>query len=247
MTSKKTSDLHFSNSSLNSTEVPPLDAQTANQLLNNVFEACDMEPNSIPVEVLESWGNYKKPAFDIGRMISYVFIILLILLPLLFFHPNIAAKRVNVESASDATYDIHIQTLLPVSNVSASLNDEPVALIRKGSKEYTTTLTKNGTLTITAETFNGQKTTRTYEVTHLDTDKPDFIQSYTKDNLVYLVVQDTYSGINYAGITGLTPVSYDESTGTIVFQIPDTPQTVTIPDNAGNELTLLISPVNTNE
>lgn len=246
MTSKKSSDLHFSNSSLNSTEIPQLDAQTANQLLNNVFEACDMEPSSIPVEVLESWGNYKKPAFDFGKLVSYVFLVLLILLPLLFFHPNIATKRVNVESASDATYDIHIQTLLPVTNVSASLNDEPVALISKGSKEYTTTLTKNGTLTITAKTFNGQETTRTYEVTHLDTDKPEFIQSYTKDNQVYLVVQDTYSGINYAGITGLTPVSYDESTGTIVFDIPDQPQSVTIPDNAGNELTLLISPVDTN-
>ena len=246
MTSKKQSDLHFSNSSLNSAEIPPLDAQTANQLLNNVFEACDMEPSSIPVEVLESWGNYKKPAFDLGKFISYTFIVLLILLPLLFFHPNISAKRVNVESATDATYNISVETLLPVNNVNATLNGEPVALIEKGSKEYTTTLTKNGTLTITATTFNGQKATRTYEVTHLDTEKPKFIQSYTKDNQVYLVVQDTFSGINYAGITGLTPVSYDESTCTIVFQIPDSPQSVTIPDNAGNELTLLISPVDKN-
>lgn len=246
MTSKKQSELHFSNPSLNNAEIPPLDAQTANQLLSNVFEACDMEPSSIPVEVLESWGNYKKPAFDLGKMISYIFVILLILLPLLFFHPNISAKRVNVESAKDASYDITVQTLLPVDNVSAELDGEPVALIEKGAKEYTTTLTKNGTLTITATTFNGQKTTRTYEVTHLDTDKPQFIQSYTKDNLVYLVVQDTFSGINYAGITGLTPVSYDENTGTIVFQIPDSPQSVTIPDNAGNELTLLISPVDAN-
>ena len=71
MIEKKQSDLHFSNPSLNSTEIPTLDTQTANQLLNNVFEACNMEPNSIPVEVLESWGNYKKPAFDFGKMISY--------------------------------------------------------------------------------------------------------------------------------------------------------------------------------
>ena len=245
MTNKKQSDLHFSNPSLNNAEIPKLDAQTANQLLSNVFEACDMEPSSIPVEVLESWGNYKKPAFDLGKFISYTFIVLLILLPLLFFHPNISAKRVNVDSTTDAVYNITVQTLLPVNNVSASLDGEPIALINEGSKEYTTTLKKNGTLTITATTFNGQKTTRTYEVTHLDTDKPQFIQSYTKDNQVYLVVQDTYSGINYSGITGMTPVSYDESTGTIVFQIPDSPQTVTIPDNAGNELTLLISPVDT--
>lgn len=247
VTSKKQPELHFSNSSPNSTEIPKLDAQTANQLLNNVFEACDMEPSTIPVEVLESWGNYKKPAFDLGKMISYVFIVILILLPLMFFHPNIAASRINVNSATDATYNIHIQTLLPVTNVSASLDGEPVALIENSQKEYTATLTKNGSLTITATTFNGQKTTRTYAVTHLDTDKPEFIQSYTQDDKVYLVVQDTFSGIDYENITGLTPLSYDESTGTIVFQIPEAPQTVTIPDHAGNELTLLISPVDTNK
>lgn len=247
MTSKNKSELRFSNPSLNSTEIPKLDAQTANQLLNNVFEACDMEPSTIPVEVLESWGNYKKPTFDFGKMISYVFIVLLILLPLIFFHPNIAASRVNVNSATDATYNIRIQTLLPVKSVSASLDGEPVALIEKDQKEYTATLTTNGTLTITATTFNGQKATRTYAVTHLDTDKPEFIQSYTQDDKVYLVVQDTFSGVNYENITGLTPISYDESTGTIVFQIPETPQTVTIPDHAGNELTLLISPVDTSK
>ena len=102
------------------------------------------------------------------------------------------------------------------------------------------------TLTIIAKSFNGQKTCQSYEVTHLDTDKPVFIQSYTQEHQVFLVVQDTYSGINYAGITGLTPTSYDESTGTIAFDIPVEPQSVTIPDNAGNELTLLISPVSTN-
>ena len=54
---------HPDNSSLNNTEhtdIPELDTQTANQLLDNVFAACDMEPSVVPVEVLESWGNYKK-------------------------------------------------------------------------------------------------------------------------------------------------------------------------------------------
>ena len=60
MIEKKAIRPSFFKPSLNSTEIPALDTQTANQLLNNVFEACNMEPNSIPVEVLESWGNYKK-------------------------------------------------------------------------------------------------------------------------------------------------------------------------------------------
>ena len=65
-------------------EIPPLDAQTANQLLNNVFTSCDMKPSVIPVEVLESWGNYKKPVFNFGRFIAYIGVVLLVLLPLIF-------------------------------------------------------------------------------------------------------------------------------------------------------------------
>lgn len=42
---------HPDNSSLNNTEhtdIPELDTQTANQLLGNVFAACDMEPSVVP-------------------------------------------------------------------------------------------------------------------------------------------------------------------------------------------------------
>lgn len=245
MTRKKKPTIDFSDLSLNSTEIPELDTQTANQLLNNVFKACDMEPSSIPVEVLESWGNYRKPPFDFGRTISYGFVVLMVLLPLQFFHPTVSAKRINLESTSDAVYDISVKTLLPVTGVSAELNGKPVSLQQKGKHDYTTTLTENGTLTVTAVALNGQKTTQTYEVTHLDMDKPAFIQSYTQGDLVYLVVRDTYSGIDYENISGMTPQSIDEDTGTIAFTIPDEPQTVTIPDKAGNELMLLISPVKT--
>ena len=56
---------HPDNSSLNNTEhtdIPELDTQTANQLLDNVFAACDMEPSVVPVEVLESWEIIKSTA-----------------------------------------------------------------------------------------------------------------------------------------------------------------------------------------
>ena len=91
--------------------------------------------------------------------------------------------------------------------------------------------------------MNGQTAVKTYTVSHLDMDKPVFIKSYTKDDLIYLVVQDTYSGIDYGNIRGLKPVSYDIEEGIITFRIPKTPTSVIIPDHAGNELKLLVSPI----
>lgn len=224
-------------------EIPALDIQTANQMLNNVFTACDMNPNTIPVEVLESWGNYRRNNFHIGRVIAYVCTVLLVLLPLLFIRPSIIAKRTDVSSTSNAIYHVEVRTLLPVREAYAELDGRPVSLVKTDSHSYTAELTQNGSLTLTATSINGQTVSRTYQVSHLDTDKPELISSHSEDGLVYLELLDTYSGIDYENISGLTPESIDTDTGVVTFHIPETPTTVIIPDNAGNELSLLLSPV----
>ncbi len=224
-------------------DIPELDIQTADQLLNNILSACEMPPNTIPIDVLQSWGNYYKPRFNIVSKITYIIIVLLILLPLMFFKPAIVAERTNVDSAKDAAYKIEIRTLLPISSVTASLDGTPVALKAADPRHYTAEVTDNGTLEITAIAFNGQIVTRTYTVAHIDTEKPVFIDSYSKDGYVYILVQDTYSGIDYENISGLVPEAYDEDTGLITFRVPDVTTTLTIPDKAGNEISLLLSPV----
>ena len=134
--------------------------------------------------------------------------------------------------------------MLPIRDASADLDGHPIALTKAGSHSYSAEITQNGTLTITATSVNGQTVTRTYQVSHLDTDKPELVNSYSQDGVVYLEILDTFSGIDYDHITGITPESVNTDTGVIAFRIPDTPTTVTVPDNAGNELTLLLSPVN---
>lgn len=225
-------------------KIPDLEPQAAGELLNHIFARRDMEPATIPVEILESWENYKKPGFIWEKAAACIFLLLLLLLPCLFLKPSIVAERTNVNSASNALYVIRIQSLLPVRSVNATLdNSTPVHLRKSGSKEYTAEIISNGKLKIKAVSMNGQTAVKTYTVTHLDMDKPVFIKSYTKDDLIYLVVQDTYSGIDYGNIRGLKPVSYDIEEGIITFRIPKTPTSVIIPDHAGNELKLLVSPI----
>ena len=234
---------HVSSQSRRS-RIPDLEPQAAGELLNHVFARRYMEPSTIPVEILESWENYKKPGFRWEKAAACIFLILLLLLPFLFLKPSIVAERKNVDSASNALYDIRIQSLLPVRSVSATLdNSTPVPLRKSGFKKYTAEIISNGKLKIKAVSMNGQTTVKTYTVSHLDMDKPEFIKSYTQDDLIYLVVQDTYSGIDYGNIRGLKPESYDIEEGIITFRIPKTPTSVIIPDHAGNELKLLVSPI----
>ncbi|MEI3210143.1 MAG: hypothetical protein V8S14_03970 [Lachnospiraceae bacterium] len=129
-----TSELDLHASSFDNTDIPALDSKTANQLLNNVFNACDMEPSTIPVEVLEDWGNYKKTTFGFGRTLAYLCTLLLILMPLLFIKPTIIAERTKVDSAQSAVYNIRVKTLLPIGEVTADLDGHPVALTKKDTQ-----------------------------------------------------------------------------------------------------------------
>ena len=199
-------------------KIPDLEPQAAGELLNHIFARRDITW-LIPMEILESWENYK--SLDLWEKVAVIFSWLLLLLPCLFLKPSIVAERTNVDSASNALYVIRIQSLLPVRSVNATLdNSTPVHLRKSGSKEYTAEIISNGKLKIKAVSMNGQTAVKTYTVTHLDMDKPVFIKSYTKDDLIYLVVQDTYSGIDYGNIRGLKPVSYDIEEGIITFRIP---------------------------
>lgn len=226
---------------------PDLDLRAANRILDSVFAACNMNLSVIPVEILTSWGNFKKPDFRPVQFISAAILLILILLPVWFLSPSVVAERTDVASATNAVYNIHIKSLLPLRFVSASLDGEPVSLSRRDKKDYSAELTENGEFVITAVSLNGQITSRTYEVSYLDMEKPEFIESYVKDGKLYLVVRDTYSGINYSEISGLEPESYNADENIIIFKVPEEDVTVIIPDNAGNLLSLKLSPVNKNE
>lgn len=237
------------NNNMNLDGIPELDSATASELLNNIFAECETVPNAIPLETLEAWGNYKKTDFRRGRVISYIVLVILVLLPLLFFKPTIVAQRTNVDSTDSAVYEIQVKTLMPVDGVAATINGTPVTLEKVNSKNYMVAIPQNGKLEITATTINGQFTVKTYEVSHIDIAKPELINSYTEDGNLSIIIRDTYSGIDYSGITGIDaagrtiePLSIDEDTGTLLFKIPEQPVNVQIPDNAGNVLEILLSP-----
>lgn len=218
-----------------------LDAFTANRVLTNALAVCGIAPSDVPVDVLESWMNYTKPGIYRVRYLIYTMLAVLVLLPLLFLKPSVKAEWTGADKHG-AEYTIYIRSVLPVSTVSASLNGSPADLKKAGGREYRTVIEKNGELAVTVKSINGQTYTRSYYLNPFDTTAPELIVSEKRSGQIFLTIRETYSGIDYDGITGMTPKSYDPESGVIVFSEPDTDVIVTIPDHAGNKLTLNLSP-----
>lgn len=224
--------------------IPSLDAMTANKILNAALETNKMDPTSIPVEVLENWGNFNRSTFRVAKKFTYVLLVFTILLPMLFITPNIVAERVNVGNSqtSSAMYDIEIKGILPARGVSATLDGVPIPVHQESTKDFKVEVTDNGELEITAVSINGQVRNRKYTVNYLDTERPVFLGSKLSGSSIIITVEDTYSGINYDGIEGLKVISFDKEEGTITFKLPSEPTVVKVPDNAGNLLEMLVSP-----
>ena len=56
--------------------MPQLDPETASRILEQTFEANEMEKNTIPLEVLASYSNYRRERFSLQRMLLIVIMLL---------------------------------------------------------------------------------------------------------------------------------------------------------------------------
>ena len=228
-----------------------LDPERAGRILTSVFASCGKPPSAVPVRTFMEWGNYTKHSFRAGKALCFAALAAMALLPLCFLHPEIYAVRTNIDSTQHAAYTITVNSLLPVTDVSAELDGSTVPLQKNSGTSYSAELDGNGTLLLSAVSVNGQTSSVEYNVNYIDSEKPELVNYYTKNGLVCIVVKDSYSGIDFSGITAkdasgasVSPVSCDKDTETITFSIPSSSVRVSIPDNAGNILVLVISPDN---
>ena len=70
-----------------------LDPQVASQMLSNIFDACDIEQNSVPLEVLTSYSNYRKERYTFQKFTIAIIMILFFLLPILFEAPKFTLEQ----------------------------------------------------------------------------------------------------------------------------------------------------------
>ena len=233
------------------TDIPALDDQIAKQMLENIFEACDMESNKIPLEVLTSYSNYRRERFALQRLVLVVIMVLFFLLPVLFIAPKISIQELPTAVSADPVYELRVTSAFPpVSRVTATIDGRNIPVYETGTRQYSIEPTMNGTMTITVVLSNHQYAVETVEVSGIDRTSPVLVSNELKDGQLLLYLQDEEggSGIDYEHIyaadgTGeqLRPVSWDEETGCVVFDYPAASLNIFVPDYAGNTLQLILT------
>ena len=225
-----------------------MDMAVAKQMLDNVFDACNYEHNTIPVEVLFSYSNYRRERFSLQNVLLIGMMVLFLLLPLLFISPQIRVEP--VEGTTRLKLTVEAALPIPVQSIRASMNGKNVALYESDTHEYILQPTDNGTLTLSVSLLNRQRTTIEYAVSSVDNDAPTLVSSDMDDDYLYLYVADALSGIDPDGLWAATgedeeeevPVTWDAEKQCVIVPYPTDVVNVYVSDMSGNCLNLLLTP-----
>jgi hypothetical protein len=228
---------------------PELDADTAALMLENVFEACDREPNSIPLSVLMSYSNYRRERFILQKILLLLVFLLFCHVPFLFVAPSFSVSNSNIGTQKDPIYEVTVNnSMFPVKRVTATMGGHNIPIYETDDHVYQVEPEANGELIITVTLSNNQENSLSILVEDVDVKAPELLSNSQEGNIISLFVADEDSGIDYEGVyavnsDGVTvePVSYNDETGQIDFAYPEYPMNIYIPDRADNVLHLVLT------
>lgn len=226
-----------------------LDFETAQQILEQAFEANQMEANSIPLEVLASYSNYRRDRFTLQRTILVIIMALFLLLPFLFVPSSFTVTEDHTLARNyNPVYRLEVNSFMLVERVNATIDGYNIPVYEVDAHVYSIEPSRNGRMEVTVTLTNRQTRTEYIDVTTVDREVPVATSCIKEGNLIYLYLSDGESGVDFSAIQAVdlngqevSPVSVDESTGCITFSDEEDTLNVYIPDLAGNKLQLILS------
>lgn len=218
------------------------------QVIYDVLVSCGRSPNLIPVSNLSAWANCTRRRFLVPRIVCALVLLLLLLLPLEYVRPTVSIERVGGDY-SEAIYDITVRNPLSTVSVSFSLDGEPLSYEPLSSSVYRLTIERNGLLSASALSINGQAASANVDIYFIDTDRPELLGSSYDDEYIYIEFMDSYSGVDLEQISCLSsgaPYPFDVVLGgdgvcRLTLPRADVSLDILIPDLVGNVLHLSVS------
>lgn len=229
-------------------QVPELDVNLADQMLQNVFEISQVAPSSIPLDVLISYSNYRKERFAFQKFVLIAIIILFSLIPFLFVYPEFEIVPSEDTTHYPPVYEFSLDTNFPIKSVSATLNKKPISVSQTGKKSFSLEPTENGVLSVSVTLMNNQVHTAIASIDTMDTKSPVYHSNSIQSGIIYLYVSDDLSGVDYENVTAkdsegntILPIGYSEANESVIFDYPNSTLDVYVPDLAGNTLHLVLN------
>lgn len=229
--------------------VPQLSFEEASKILERAFEANEMENNTIPLEVLASYSNYRKERFTLQRTILMIIMTLFIMLPLLFIPASFHVEEDKaIERDFNPVYRLAVDSKMLVERVNATIDGYNIPVYEMDSHVYSIEPSRNGEMEVTVTLLNRQTMTQYVDVTGVDREVPTVVSSKKEGDELFLQFSDAGSGIDFSNIEALDldgnkieEMTVDEETGRVTLPVVSSTINVYVTDRAGNKLQLILT------
>lgn len=228
-------------------KIPEMDREVVHRILENAFEANNMDFNKVPLDVLASYSNYRRERFTLQRVILVIVLIGFMLMPLLFIPPAFTMEQGEDVGRGRPAFNVQVDTSLPVRRVTAVIGGVNMPVYEVGENAYSVQPVMNGNMEVTVTLYNDQSRTVTQRVETVDTSPPVLLWDGYEGEYLNLYVSDKGLGINYEAIYAMTetgeiikPKTYNEEEGVVSFGYPSVNINIYIEDKVGNVLQLVV-------
>ena len=228
--------------------VPPLSKEVADQMLSNVFEACDFEPNRVPLEVLQSYSHYRRERHFLQKCIIVLVVILFLMLPILFITANVEVTWLDGTPPGSPIVQVTAKSIVPVESITASIGDYSLEVYQVSDGIYHIHPNANGTMMVTVTLANKQFTEHKVDVSGVDVDPPALVGSELVDGELEIFFDDGISPIDFSSIYAIDPAGekiyplrHDAEANSVTFQYPDAHLNIFVSDICGNTLQLVLT------
>ncbi len=229
-------------------DIPQLTVEEAEEILSQVFMDCYEDANSIPVEQLESYSNYRSERMNLQRIVAELGLLFFLVLPCFFARPQFTVSDPVAGARDLPVYTVRIENFLPIYSVTAVQKGYSLPVYQKDKRIFTIEPVEAGPMTVTVTLFSRQWESTVVQVGEVDEDPPILEGTALDGNTVYVYVTDEGSGIDYDRSYGIDnkghkckSLEYDESVGYLEFDNATSLEKIIIFDNYGNKLSVSVT------
>lgn len=226
---------------------PKLDIETACAILSYAFEVTQNEPNSIPLDILASYSNYRKERFTLQKTVLVLLMTFFMLMPLLFIPPSFTLTYETDENGVNPVYRLELESFMLVEQLTVRVDERNIPVYEVDSHVYSIEPSINGRMSITVTLINKQSYTEYVDVTDVDKTAPVIDDYWVKSNKLHVFLSDAGAGVDFKGVYAVNlegeeipPLTIDESKGEVIFENPSQISTISLPDKAGNVLQVML-------
>lgn len=151
----------------NTNDKPEMTMELAEKTLENVFSACNIEPNKTPIsKLLDEHKNIMRFHHSIIYL-SVLALLLLALSPLAFIRPYLDISTSHIDQ-DKIIMKIQTSQIIPAVSVQATINGQPMAITKVTDSLYLAEITENGEFKAIVTGLNFQTSHQTATISNID-------------------------------------------------------------------------------